>query len=117
MRERLNLQNLEFHTNVLGKDVVQEERCMPLDRVPSARLGGLRNTPQFVFREAMILNGKTDKSESKKRETAVLIRTDRIGVKPSRKAPSGNLAELATEALAFPTYTYFYFLATPWDWM
>lgn len=49
--------------------------------------------------------------------TAILIRIDRIGTKPSKKPPSVNLAELATDALDFPIYAYFYFLAAPWDWI
>ena len=49
--ERLNSQNLKFHTNKGGKDTEQDVCCMLLDRLSSAILGGIRNTPEvFVLR-------------------------------------------------------------------
>lgn len=56
MWERLDLQNLEFHTKKLGKAVIR--MCVACHQQD---LEGLETLQKFVFWEAMIFNGKTDK--------------------------------------------------------
>lgn len=58
MWERLDLQNLEFHTKKLGKDMVQDVCCMPLDHMPSLRLRGIRNTPEVYVPRSCDLQWK-----------------------------------------------------------
>lgn len=60
MWERLDLQTLEFHTKILGKDMVQDVCCHGI-ACHQQVLEGLETHQKFVFREAVIFNGKTDK--------------------------------------------------------